>query len=511
VEEVDLHPEQDKVKNRNISRKKTEDLVKDKFKKGSDGIQGQPVSGGSAGVDEELQTSPSTEDPVYERPERTTGQYSKRPAQRPSADPSGPGSLNNVKLENVNFVQPEGTAAPPELETADPQSYDPFLEYLDAYPDLTQINSGSGQNGFKLGGSSGSKSYPTTVVPIPLNENGYLKGQSGIAVTSSGYSGFQGVELDINGQLGNPTTGYPEISTIRTNSDGYSGFIDRFTTISPIADSGRPFPSSGSPPNQLENSLQAYPLTSQQKQTFPEQELPYKSNQGQGYYPESSQGQAYPIINLGPPKTSQGSENLFPINEGLAPESTADQNGFDSPDIASWGQVLPIIGDNDHLDNIKNLPDQNGLLFQKGVVEDISSGGLDSNGFLPTQRNPGRLRLPTRPASIGSNAVKVENGSVNRPSVEEVSQESAAALAAFGQIPVVKLSGKQPAGGDVVGLEGFLDSSLPDESGGGERSKPKRKYETVSRGGQGTATKGEPTFINIDTTAIPTTDPPASR
>jgi len=473
VEEVDLHPEQDKVKNRNISRKKTDNLVKDKFKKGSDGIQGQPVSGGSAGVDEELQTSPSTEDPVYERPERTTGQYSKRPAQHPSADPSGPGSLNNVKLENVNFVQPEGTAAPPELETADPQSYDPFLEYLDAYP--------------------------------------YLKGQSGIAVTSSGYSGFQGVELDINGQLGNPTTGYPEISTIRTNSDGYSGFIDRFTTISPIADSGRPFPSSGSPPNQLENSLQAYPLTSQQKQTFPEQELPYKSNQGHGYSPESSQGQAYPIINLGQPKTSQGSENLFLINEGLAPESTADQNGFDSPDIASWGQVLPIIGDNDHLDNIKNLPDQNGLLFQKGVVEDISSGGLDSNGFLPTQRNPGRLRLPTRPASIGSNAVKVENGSVNRPSVDEVSQDSAAALAAFGQIPVVKLNGKQPAGGDVVGLEGFLDSSLPDESGGGERSKPKRKYETVSRGGLGTATKGEPTFINIDTTAITTTDPPASR
>jgi hypothetical protein len=64
----------------------------------------------------------------------------------------------------------------------------------------------------------------------------------------------------------------------------------------------------------------------------------------------------------------------------------------------------------------------------------------------------------------------------------------------------------------VDGLDGFLDSSLI-AGGGGERSKPKRKYETVNRSGSSlaTATKGEPTFINIGTTTINTTDPPASR
>ena len=571
-----------------------EDGKKAGLKEGGNGVRRRPSGGAAASsAEEEFQTSPSTDDPVYERPERTTVQYTNRQQQlqqqqiRPAVDPSGPGvPAGQSSLRGVTQA-PLGAGStlvpPPELETVDPQSYDPFLEYLDAYPDLAQPNSGSGQFGSKPGGSK--PAYPTTASPKDYNQNGYL---NGIAVTPGGYSGFQGVDADSNGFVTNPSNSYQEFSTIQTNSDGYSGFIDRVTTLNPFNEALAPIIGIGA--DNTENTFQAAPLTSQALsqqgslfQTIQGQQNPPAVNQGQSYPPLSNQGQGYPLtVNQGqvyplqtnqgqayPPLTYQGqvyptqanlgqvdplsvSANLgqkYPLSANQGQEYPPTNQGQDYPpptnqgkeypalpnsptnqgqalpnSIGFGGQELSIIDDRSQANgNNPNAFDlQNGEVFQKGVVEDVSLGGIngaDANGFLPTQRNPGRLRLPTRPGGAAATRPTGEvPTSANGGRRPELGTDEGAA--AFGQIPVVRTGSdgdrqQQLTGGNSDDLDGFLDGSL--FSGGDERrSKPKRKYETVSRGGtvgSGVAsnTKGEPTFINIDVTVTTTTDPPASR
>jgi hypothetical protein len=572
VEEVELplQREENKLQNPNAGRKKTAGLIQGplqgnvkKFaKQDSNGSLKRPSNGRPAAVerpDDDFQTSPSTDDPIFQRPERTTGRNDNQQLQQqqqlqPAVDPSGPGLSSdpaNLKPASKEATKIRGTVSPSlELETVNPQSYDPFLEYLDIYPDFTRPNSDPGQFGSKPGFVVNNQ---ITAAP---KQNDY---SNGITVSPDGYSGFQGVGGTANGFLTNQNKESPEISTIQANSDGYSGFIDRFTTVNPINEVLQLIEQQGANNDNTENPFQTIPLNSQSfaqlgsqqqnnqglkspilTQSGQEYSNPHNSDQiyqpnqdqGQGpflpnnvvgYSPFPNQGQVYPPLNT-PGQTNppyQDANVLLPHrqDQGNSPQGFQVQNYSPATDLSqATGFGLSIL-QNEHQEigeNNNSFDTEIGTIFEKGTVEDISPGEFnnDNNGFLPTQRNnPGRIRLPTRPSSSLRPIIEAVTISNNVTPISSLSE----GIAAFGQIPVIRTGNTIPQQPSSVGnnagdLDDFLEGSLAAE-GDEKRTKPKRKYETVSRGVAGGGnTKGEPTFINIDVTATSTTmDPPASR